>query len=205
MDETNTTTLGSEKKSEARGQKTENGSQRSEGCELCDYVRKSEFDLLAHLQFNVGNNDENFMEIARLDDICDQHLSKFNRIANAKTSAKLLKFLIEKSLNGNLLRVSTGKCPLCAQLDSMESEQIHGYAGNPFENSDGDFVCVMHLEKILDAMAPENSEKTLNIYAESLRKLLSQLRVLETKGYYAAEREARTSLWRTVEKLTGRK
>ena len=176
-----------------------------EGCELCEYVRRSEFDILAEVQFNVGNNDDAFLEAVGLAAICDKHIVMFNRVTTAKNSARLLRFLIKKSLEGDLLREYPQGCPVCEQLDTIEHEEVERIASKPRDHSDGDFVCVEHLKKILDITTPENRERTLAMYAESLKGLLSQLQVLETQRYYRTEPKVKSSLWRSVEKLTGRK
>jgi hypothetical protein len=175
------------------------------GCQICESLRNREFDLLAQVQFKIWTEGKSYMEESHMDAVCDQHLGKLNRISTAKTMARLLRFLIGRSLNGNLMRYSREKCPICRELCTMEDEEISKAALGPFNSVKGDFICVSHLEKLLRKVPSEVHGEILHLYAKSLQKLDNQLKVLEEKGYYASEREIRSSLWRAVEILQAKK
>ncbi len=172
---------------------------------MCERIWNVQFDTLARLQFDVGKEDVSYLESSGLCGICNKHLRMFNRITTSSISSKLLQYLIEISLNGNVFRVCGKPCPVCERLEAVEREEICRIAGIPFEQTSGDFVCMDHLKKIINATHPENKEKILKAYRDSLRKLLAQLKVLETENYYQVSAEVRSSLWRTVEKLSGRR
>lgn len=225
MSETSTTTRGSERKSKSRNQMSETRNQKSgpgvvtrtdrnkklqdetvnEGCALCEHIWKVQFDTLAQLQFSVGKEDESYLEANDLYAICNKHLRMFNRITSAGISSKMLRYLIQKSLDGNVFREYVRVCPVCEHLESVEREEVRKIAEVPFEHSSGDFVCLDHLKKILAATCPENRGNVLKAYKESLNTLFGQLKLLETENYYQVSTRVKSSLWRTVEKLTGRK
>lgn len=203
MAETSTTT---------RGNNDAAGIEVNEGCPLCEHVWNEQFDTLAQLQFNVGKEDESYLESNGLYAICNKHLRMFNRITSSDISSKMLRYLIKKGLvedpahgNGNIFREYANECPVCEHLEAVENQEVRKIADVPFEQSTGDFVCLDHLKKIFAATFPENKEKIFRAYKDSLNKLLEQLKVLESENYYQVAAEVRSSLWRTVEKLTGRK
>lgn len=184
----------------------------SEGCPLCERIWNVQFDTLAQLQFDVGKEDESYLEASGLYAICGKHLRMFNRITSSGISSKLLRYLIRKSLeeNGargdvNVFREYERQCPICQYLESVEMEEVRKIAEVPFEQSTGDFVCLDHLKKTLSVTYPENRERILNAYKKSLQLLYDQLKALESENYYQAAAEVKSSLWRTVEKLAGRK
>lgn len=136
----------------------------------------------------------------------------FNRITSSGTSSKMLRYLIKKSLgkdsakgSADVFREYERECPVCEYLESVDREEVRKIAEVPFEQSTGDFVCLDHLKKVLDSTYPENRERILNAYKKSLQLLYDQLKVLESENYYQVTSEVKSSLWRTVEKLTGRK
>lgn len=137
--------------------------------------------------------------------LCNRHLRMLTRISSSKTSSKMLQYLIQKSLSGNIFRVYGRRCPVCEHLDGVEKQEVMKAARDPLKLASGDFVCLGHLKKVLDFSQPEDKEKILNAYRDSLRKLLDQLKVLSAENYYQVAAEVRSSLWRSVEKLAGRK
>ena len=183
-----------------------------EGCPICERIWNVQFDTLAQLQYRVGREDENYLETNGLYAICGKHLRMFNRITSSGISSKLLRYLIRKSLGedgmndiNGIFREYDRKCPVCEYLESVDREEVRKIADVPFENTAGDFVCLDHLKNILAATFAENRQTIVEAYAQSLGMLSDQLKLLETENYYQAPGEARSSLWRTVEKLTGRK
>ena len=136
----------------------------------------------------------------------------FNRITSSGVSSKLLRYLIRKSLGGdgtndssNLFREYDRKCPVCEHLESVEREEVRKLAEVPFEGSTGDFVCLNHLKEVLTAAFPENKRRMTGAYVKSLEMLSDQLKLFESENYCQVSGEVRSSLWRNVEKLTGRK
>ena len=195
-----------------RGNNADEAAQISEGCPICEHIWNVQFDTLAQLQFEVGKRDENYLETNGLYAICGKHLRMFNRITSSGISSKLLRYLIRKSLGedgtndiNGIFREYERKCPVCEYLESVDREEVRKIADVPFENSAGDFVCLDHLKKILTDTFAENKQRIVEAYAQSLEMLSDQLKLLESENYYQAPGEARSSLWRTVEKLAGRK
>ncbi len=184
----------------------------SEGCPICERIWNIQFDALAQLQYNVGKGDEDYLETSGLYGICGKHLRMFNRITSSGISSKLLRYLIRKSLgedgaNGamNIFREYHRECPVCECLELADMEEVRKIAEVPFEKSTGDFVCLDHLKKVLASTYPANREKILNAYKDSLQRLFDQLKVLETGNYYQVSADVKSSLWRSVEKFSGRK
>lgn len=195
-----------------RGNDADEVTEASEGCPICEHIWNVQFDTLAQLQYRVGKEDENYLDTSGLYAICGKHLRMFNRITSSGISSKLLRYLIRRSLGedgtndiNGIFREYNRKCPVCEYLESVEREEVRKIADVKFELATGDFVCLDHLKKILAATFAENRQKILEAYAQSLEMLSDQLKLLETENYYQAPGEARSSLWRTVEKLTGRK
>ena len=195
-----------------RGNNADEATEVSEGCPICEHIWNVQFDTLAQLQFEVGKRDENYLETSGLYAICGKHLRMFNRITSSGISSRLLRYLIRKSLGedgtndmNGIFREYELKCPVCEYLESVDREEVRKIADVPFDNSAGDFVCLDHLKKILASTFAENRQKIVEAYAQSLEMLSDQLKLLESENYYQAPGEARSSLWRTVEKLAGRK
>jgi hypothetical protein len=195
MTGTSTTTLGNNNAA---------GIEVTEGCPICEHVWNEQFDILAQLQFDVYKEGEPFLEDNGLYAICSRHLRMLNRISSSKGSAKMLGYLIQKSLNGNLFRQFERKCPICERLEAFDKTEVLKAARAPLELAKGDFVCLDHLRKILDVSQPEDKEKILSAYKDSLTKLFEQLKVLSVENYYQTGAEVRSSLWRSLEKLAGR-
>ena len=195
MAETSTTTLGNNEAAQV---------EVLEGCPICEHVWNVQFDALAQLQYDVYKEGEPYLETNALYAICSRHLRMLNRISSSKGSAKMLGYLIQKSLNGNVFREFERKCPICERLETFDKAEVLRAAQAPLELAKGDFVCLNHLRKILDISHPEEKEKILTAYKDSLGKLFEQLKVLAVENYYQTDAEVRSSLWRSLEKLAGR-
>lgn len=184
----------------------------SEGCPICERLWDAQLDILAQLQCSVGKEEENYLERNGLYAICGKHLRMFDSITSSQISSKLLGYLIKRALceygtsdGEDIFRECEQMCPVCRYLQSVEMEEIRRMAKGRCGQLTGEFVCADHLKGILSATLPENGGRILNAYGKSLEVLRDQLKVLESGSYHQIPGEMKSSLWRAVKKLTGRK
>ncbi len=177
-------------------------------CPICGVVEDLEYDLLAHLQFEITERKEVREQVVAAGGFCPFHFRRFRKLASEKTNALFLEALIVRSLGDKVL-LQAG-CVVCEGTSCHETQLSEKFIcllekdafRAVYEHSNG--LCLPHLEST-SARTPSSEAKKF-LYESHRRQLKSlgrSLKKLISRAWLDPSNNERSAVPRAVEKLVG--
>ncbi len=175
-------------------------------CCICECLDNAEFDYMSRIQYQVIKDDytkSNFIKKG----FCNYHFWKIASLTTPEAVASMGIMLIEND------RYPSDSCLICEYLKGKEAEFIDEFVKNITviapENTDqsGRKLCQPHFRSIIKHFDGEIAEYFSNIQKLHNEQLLVELKSFLGKRNNRSEqnKNEKTSWWRAVEKLVGRK
>ncbi|MBM4140776.1 MAG: hypothetical protein FJ242_04665 [Nitrospira sp.] len=175
-------------------------------CYTCERLDGIEFDYMCKIQHQIIRNDNlkaNFIEKG----LCNYHFWNIASLTTPETIALMCEMLIENN------EYPSHSCSICDYLKMKEGEFLNDFVkdivsafGNLSEPLEKRF-CQLHFTLIMKELSGEIAEYFSSIQKFHNEQLLKELKSFVEKKNSSHERNKneRTSWWRAVEKLVGRK
>lgn len=174
-------------------------------CSICERIDRSEFDYMSEIQYQVlrdGDIKTKFIEKG----FCNYHFWSIASLTTPKAIASLGIMLIGNN------SFSSNNCLICEHLKTKETEFLNEFINGiniaSFENGglSGSNLCQPHFRLIMKQLDGEIAEYFSNIQKLHNEQLLRELKSFAEGGNsLKRNKDERTSWWRAVEKLVGRK
>ena len=175
-------------------------------CSICDRLDKAEFDYKCEIQYQVIRNDDvksNFIKKG----FCNYHFWSIASLITPEAVASMGAMLIE---NNSLL---SNSCLVCDHLKKKEVEFINEFVKDATVTASENAArsarrfCQPHFRLIMKQLDVKNAEYFSNIQKLHNEQLLRELKGFIEKRDNRAKRSKneRTSWWRAIENLVGRK
>jgi hypothetical protein len=175
-------------------------------CSICERIDRSEFDYMSEIQYQILRDDgakTNFIKKG----FCNYHFWKIASLTTPEAVASMGAMLIEND------KYPSNSCLICEYLNGKEAEFIDEFVKNitgadpENSNQSRKRLCQPHFRLTLKHLDGEIAE-----YFSSIQKIYNEQLLMELKsfvekrnGRHERDKNEKTSWWRAVEKLVGRK
>ncbi len=175
-------------------------------CSICERIDRSEFDYMSEIQYQLTtSNDLKSDFLAK--GFCNYHFWSIASLTTHEAVASMGAMLIENN------SFPPNSCLVCEHLKTKEAEFLNEFIGDitvaAFENVDRSErrVCQPHFKSIIEHLDGEITESFSSIQRLHNEQLLRELKSFLKKRdrRLGRDKNERTSWWRAVEKLVGRK
>jgi hypothetical protein len=175
-------------------------------CHVCERLDRVEFDYISEIQYQVTKDDytkSNFIKKG----FCNYHFWKIASLTTPEAIASMGLTLIENN------SFPSNSCLICEHLGTKEAEFLNEFkkdiTGTAFGNLEQSErrVCQPHFKSIIKHLDGEIAKSFSNIQRLHNEQLLRELKSFVEKRdrRLARDKNEKTSWWRAVEKLVGRK
>jgi hypothetical protein len=177
-------------------------------CPICGVIEDLEYDLLAHLQFEITERTEVRDQVVAAGGFCPFHFRQFRKLASEKTNALFLEALVARSLGDKVL--PQAGCFVCERTSSHETQLSEKFIcllekdafRAAYDHSNG--LCLPHLESTAARTpSPEAKEFLYESQRRQLKSLGRSLKKLISRAWLDTSDNERSAIARAVEKLVG--
>jgi hypothetical protein len=173
-------------------------------CCICERLDNFEFTYMSTIQSQITVDDRIESELVNRG-FCNYHFWAIASMTSHKTAAAMGIMFLK---NNNM---STRGCLICEYLTEKENELLNEFIKEvteavvnkvqQFERS----LCNPHFNLIMRCLDTNVAEYLSAIQKGNTEKLVRELKSFEEKSRFDQNREEKTSWWRAVEKIVGRK
>lgn len=173
-------------------------------CYICECLDNFEFTAMSEIQYQIAVDDRVKSEL-RDKGFCNYHFWAIASLTSNKTAAAMCRIFFDG--NG----FSERGCLICEYLTAKESKLLREFMKEvteaavnkvrQFERS----LCNPHFSLIMSRLDANIAEYLTGIQRDHTEKLVRELKSFEKKSRFDQNREEKTSWWRAVENLVGRK
>jgi len=173
-------------------------------CHICESLDNFEFTSMARVQRQITVDDHIKSELINRG-FCNHHFWVIASLTSNKTAAVMGKMFLE---NNDF--PSTG-CLICEYLTAKERELLREFIKEVTEagvNKVQQFekkLCNPHFNLIMSRLDANTAEYLSGIQRFHTEKLVRELKSFEEKSRFDQNRAEKTSWWRAIENLVGRK
>ena len=175
-------------------------------CCICDGLERIEFDYMSEIQYQVTRNNNVKSDFVKKG-YCNHHFWRIASLTTPEAVASMGAMLIENH------SFSPNSCLVCEHLKAKEIEFLNEFkkdiTDTAFGNSEQSErrLCQPHFTLIIKQLKGEIAEYFSSIQKFHNDQLLKELKSFVEKRNSRHERDKneKTSWWRAVEKIVGRK
>jgi hypothetical protein len=175
-------------------------------CHICERLDDIEFDYMSEIQYQILRDDgvkSNFIKKG----FCNYHFWKIASLTTPEAVASMGMILMENDSN------LSNSCLICEHLKTKEAEFLNEFIRDitvaAFENVDRSErrVCQPHFKSIIEHLDGETAEHFSNTQRLHNEQLLRALKgfIEKRSNWFERSKNEKTSWWRAIEKLVGRK
>jgi len=185
-----------------------------ECCPICSLLGKYEFNLMANLQWDVGEQGNLEVEkIIREQGFCNYHFHMLFKMSNPQHLSKFLIRYINDFIRSKLAQPELWerKCSVCDLIDNRTQELILGFS--QIYQSEAMFrekfqknrlLCLPHLQQIMATNISQNfKDELLSHHKEVLNVFGTIMSSFVNKRYTEAEGEERQSPLLVIQLMVG--
>src|SRR4030042_1856933 len=175
-------------------------------CYICERLDRIEIDYISEIQYQVTRNNNVKSDFLKKG-YCNYHFWTISSLTTPEAVASMGTMLIENN------SFSPNSCLVCEHLKTKEAEFVNEFKedimGVAFENSEQSEkrLCQPHFRLIMKQL-----DRDIAKYFSSMQKLHNEQLLRELKSFvekrhsrHERDKNERTSWWRAIEKLVGRK
>lgn len=175
-------------------------------CYICERLDRIEIDYISEIQYQVTRNN-NVKSDFLAKGFCNHHFWRIAPLTTPEAVASMGAMLIENH------SFSPNSCLVCEHLKTKEAEFVNEFKedimGVAFENSEQSEkrLCQPHFRLIMKQL-----DRDIAKYFSSMQKLYNEQLLRELKSFvekrnsrHERDKNEKTSWWRAVEKIVGRK
>jgi len=175
-------------------------------CHICECLDRIEIDYISEIQYQVTRNN-NVKSDFLAKGFCNYHFWIISSLTTPEAVASMGAMLIENN------SLSPDSCLVCEHLKAKEIEFLNEFKKDVTDTAFGNSeqserrLCQPHFRLIVNQLKGEIAKSFSNIQKLHNEQLLRELKSFVEKRHSRHERDKneRTSWWRTIEKLVGRK
>ena len=175
-------------------------------CYICERLDRIEIDYISEIQYQATRNN-NVKSDFLAKGFCNYHFWIISSLTTPEAVASMGAMLIENN------SLSPDSCLVCEHLKAKEIEFLNEFKKDVTDTAFGNSeqserrLCQPHFRLIVNQLKGEIAKSFSNIQKLHNEQLLRELKSFVEKRHSRHERDKneRTSWWRAIEKLVGRK
>ena len=186
-----------------------------EGCPICAVIAEYEFQLLANLQKDIGEQDDVQKEIINHGLFCNYHYHALLTMSNRQNLAKFLIAFLHNFTEDQYYFLSwwENRCYICGKREQVVAALLPSFL-SLYENDDvfkrtflkHSWLCLPHLKMLLyQEASPEVKADLVRHQKQVLRRFNESLHGLISKRYFNTEPFERKSADQVVDMLVGKR
>ena len=175
-------------------------------CQVCERLDRIEIDYISEIQYQVTRNNNVKSDFVKKG-FCNYHFWTISSLTTPEAVASMGAMLIENN------SFSPNSCLVCEHLKAKEIEFLNEFIKDVTATASGNAdqserrLCQPHFRLIMKQL-----DRDIAKYFSSMQKLHNEQLLRELKSFvekrhsrHERDKNERTSWWRAIEKLVGRK